>query len=56
MGVYIIHPLVIRVIEHFVVIDSLGTSIIYWASVLIISAISVFIMKNISFIKKLVEL
>lgn len=56
MGVYITHPLVMRVAQHFVVVDSLGMSFVYFFAVLIISSICVFVMRNIPFVKRLVEL
>ena len=56
MGVYITHPLVMRVIQHFVIVDSLGMSFVYFFAVLIISAICVFVMRKIPFVKRLVEL
>ena len=41
MGVYLTHPLVMRVVQHFVFVDSLGMSFVYFFAVLIISSICV---------------
>lgn len=56
MGIYITHPLVMRVIQHFVTIASLGMSLLFFVVVLIISAICVHFMSKIPYVKKLVEL
>lgn len=56
MGVYITHPLVIRAIQHFVTIDSLGMSLLFFVVVLTASAICVHFMSKIPYAKKLVEL
>jgi surface polysaccharide O-acyltransferase-like enzyme len=56
MGVYLTHPLVMRVVQHFVFVDSLGMSFVYFFAVLIISSICVFAMRKIPFVKRLVEL
>ena len=56
MGVYITHPLVMRLIQHFVTIDSLGMSLLFFVAVLIASTICVHFMRKIPYVKKLVEL
>ena len=56
MGVYIIHPLIMMVIQNFMVIDSIGMSFVFFLAVLIISAICSFIMKRVPFVKRLIEL
>ena len=56
MGVYITHPLVMRLIQHFVTIDSLGMSLLFFVVVLTASTIFVHFMRKIPYVKKLVEL
>lgn len=56
MGVYITHPLVMRVIQHFVTINSLGMSLLFFVGVLTASAICVHFMRKVPYVKKLVEL
>lgn len=56
MGIYIIHPLVIRVIQHFVVVDTLSMSFLLFFIVFMVSAICVCIMKKVPFVKQLIEL
>ena len=56
MGVYIAHPLVMRLIKHFLTIDSLGMSLLFFVAVLIASTICVHFMRKIPYVKKLVEL
>ena len=56
MGVYITHPLVMILIQHFVTIDSLGMSLLFFVVVLTASTIFVHFMRKIPYVKKLVEL
>lgn len=56
MGIYIAHPLVMRVIQHFVVVDTLSVSFLFFCLVLMVSAICVCLIKKIPYVKRLVEL
>ncbi len=55
MGIYILHPLVIRVYSHFIPVDTLPLSLIYFIVVLLATAVIVAIMKKIPFLKRLIE-
>lgn len=56
MGIYIIHPLVIRVVKHFMEIDSPLLSLIYFVAVLLVSGMLAGIVSRISIANKLIKL
>lgn len=56
MGIYIIHPLIIKVASYFLVVDSILLSVFYFVAILIMSTITVWIISKIPLINKLVEL
>ena len=56
MGIYIIHVLVIKVIVHFMPLDSFGKSLIAWLGVLIISALVTCVISKIPVVNKLVKI
>lgn len=56
MGIYIVHPLLIRVYTHFFAVDSIPLALIYFAVIFVSSAIVAAIMNNIPFVKKLIKL
>lgn len=56
MGIYIIHPLVIRVINHFMEIDSILLSLIYFVIVLLVSGLLAGVVSRIPVVNKLIKL
>lgn len=56
LGIYIIHPLVMMVIHHFLIIDTFSISLVFFFVVLITSAVCVYFMKKVPFVKQLIEL
>lgn len=56
MGIYIIHPLVIRVAKHFIEIDSPLLSLVYFVAVLLVSGMLAGIVSRIPVANKLIKL
>jgi surface polysaccharide O-acyltransferase-like enzyme len=56
MGIYIIHPLVIRVAKHYIEIDSPLLSLVYFVAVLLASGMLAGIVSRIPIANKLIKL
>lgn len=56
MGVYIVHPLVIKIISHFLKVKSILASLAYFIAVLLTSTLLAMLISRILVIKKLIEL
>lgn len=56
MGIYIVHPLVMRIMQPFVEIETFGMSCLFFLVILMTSAFLVWLMKQIPFAKQLIEL
>lgn len=56
MGVYILHPLLIKLISHFIALDSMLHSIVVFILVLCISFVAVTVMRRIPVVKRMITL
>jgi surface polysaccharide O-acyltransferase-like enzyme len=56
MGIYIFHPIVLRVVNHFIVADSLSDTLLLFVTVLILSSGVAFIASKIPFVKEFIRL
>lgn len=56
MGIYIIHPLVIRVVRHFTEVDSPLLSLVYFVAVLLVSGMLAGIVSRIPVANRLIKL
>lgn len=56
MGVYILHPFVMKIISHFIIANTFFLSLIYFCAVLLVSAFLSLIIKKIPMIKRCIEL
>jgi surface polysaccharide O-acyltransferase-like enzyme len=56
MGIYIIHPLLIRIGAHFIKIDNILFSLIYFIAILLVSGLLAGILSRIPLMNKLIKL
>ena len=56
MGIYIIHPLIIRVYQHFITVDTIILSLIFFIAVLISAGIAAAAISKIPVVKYLIKL
>ena len=56
MGIYIVHPLYMKIITRFIAIDKIWMSIVYFVVVLVVSGVTVFIGNKIVFTRKMFQL
>ena len=56
MGVYIVHPLVLRVANSAFLIDAVVASLIFFVGILIISAVMCLVMKHVPVVRRMIEI
>ncbi len=56
MGVYIVHPLILKVTNFVFTIDTVAASIAFFVGILVISAVACTVMKRIPGVKRMIEI
>ena len=56
LGIYILHPLIMRIIGSFIKIHSFGMSLMYFIAILLLSVIAAEVVSRIPIVKRLIEL